>query len=102
MRKDAVKLLEDGTPKKEIKSLLGIGSDEPERTRFQEFIDFFRDVIIILIVVLFIRTYLVSPFQISGSSMAENYHDRAFLIVNKFSYVDTAITKIDENRDSAV
>jgi signal peptidase I len=42
--------------------------------------------IIILIVVMFIRTYLVAPFQISWSSMETSYHDQEFIIVNKFSY----------------
>jgi hypothetical protein len=37
----------------------------PAKSKTQEFIEFFRDLIIILIVVMFIRTYLVAPFQIS-------------------------------------
>lgn len=63
-------------------------TETTEKTRFQEFIDFFRDIIVILIIVLIVRSYLVSPFQISGSSMEEGYHDREFILVNKFSYAD--------------
>ncbi|EKE30001.1 MAG: signal peptidase I [uncultured bacterium (gcode 4)] len=60
----------------------------PEKTKTQEFIEFFRDLIIILVVVLIIRTYLVAPFQISWSSMETSYHDKEFILVNKFSYAN--------------
>lgn len=56
--------------------------------RYQEGIDFIRDVIIIVVSVLIVRTYLVAPFQISGESMEASYHDREFILVNKFSYAD--------------
>lgn len=65
-----------------------IPNEEPSKTPFHEVIDFLRDIIIILVVVIFVRTYIAAPFQISGSSMEENYHDREFILVNKFSYVD--------------
>ena len=90
-KKQVLTLLEEWRKRKEIKELLEIGSPELEvieKPKFQEFIDFFRDVIIILIVVLLVRTYLVSPFQISGSSMEESYHDHEFILVNKFSYAE--------------
>ena len=54
--------------------------------KMQDFIDFFRDLIVILIIVMIIRTYLIAPFQISWSSMEASYHDKEFIIVNKFSY----------------
>ena len=57
--------------------------------KLQEFIDFFRDIIIILVLVfLVIRPYVGAPFQISGSSMEKSYHDGEFILVNKFSYAD--------------
>jgi signal peptidase I len=52
----------------------------------KELIDFVRDVAVILIVVLFVRTYLVSPFQINGSSMETSYHTNEYILVNKLSY----------------
>lgn len=67
-----------------------------EQNKFQEFIKFLRDLIIIILVVLFIRTYLSSPFRISGSSMEENYHDGEYILVNKFSYADFGFTKIGD------
>lgn len=65
-----------------------VPGDEPVKTRLQETIDFFRDIIIIFVVVIFVRTFIVAPFQISGSSMEESYHDGEFILVNKFSYAD--------------
>lgn len=55
-----------------------------------EFISFFRDLVIILIIVLFIRGFLVTPFRINGSSMESNYHDKEYILVNKFSYTNLA------------
>lgn len=62
-------------------------SEQP-KTKLQEAIDFFRDLIIIFVVVIFVRTFIAAPFQISGSSMEESYHDGEFILVNKFSYAD--------------
>ncbi|EKE27574.1 MAG: Signal peptidase I [uncultured bacterium (gcode 4)] len=69
-------------PESEITELI------PEKTKTQEFIEFFRDLIVILIIVMIIRTYLVAPFQIAWSSMETSYHDKEFILVNKFSYAN--------------
>ncbi len=58
----------------------------------REFISFFRDLIIILLVVLFVRWFFVTPFRINGSSMEESYHDKEYIIVDKFSYLDLPVT----------
>ena len=47
--------------------------------------DFLKDVAIIILVVVFVRTFLFVPFQINGSSMNESYYDREFIIVDKLS-----------------
>ena len=60
----------------------------------EEIIDFVKDLIIIIIIVLTIRTFLIEPFQISGQSMYATYYDREFIIVDRFSYLD--IPKIKE------
>lgn len=57
---------------------------------FSEFITFLRDFIIILIIVFFIRTFIITPFQINGQSMEASYHDKEFILVDKFSYLDFA------------
>jgi signal peptidase I len=52
-----------------------------------EVIDFFKDLIIIIIVVIFIRTFIAIPFKISWQSMYSSYYDREFIIVDKISYI---------------
>lgn len=52
----------------------------------EEIKDFFKDVAIIIVIVLIIRTFLFVPFQINGSSMNESYYDKQFIIVDKLSY----------------
>lgn len=53
-----------------------------------EVIDFIKDLVIIVLIVFFVRTFLVEPFQISGESMADSYYDKEFIIVDRFSYLD--------------
>jgi signal peptidase I len=53
--------------------------------------------VVISVVVIFVRTFIVAPFQISGSSMEESYHDGEFILVNKFSYVDTSFERAKED-----
>lgn len=72
----------DGIPQGE-----GYAEEHP-KTKLQETIEFFRDLAIIFVVVIFVRTFIAAPFQISGSSMEESYHDGEFILVNKFSYAD--------------
>jgi signal peptidase I len=53
---------------------------------------FFRDLVIILIIVLIIRMFIVTPFRINGSSMETSYHDKEYILVDKFSYLNFAST----------
>lgn len=63
---------------------------EEVNSSFSEFITFLRDFIIILVIVFFIRTFVITPFQINGQSMEWSYHDKEFILVDKFSYLDFA------------
>ena len=54
----------------------------------REFITFFRDIIIILLCVLFVRAFIVIPFRINGSSMESSYHDKEYILVDKVSYTN--------------
>ncbi len=65
-------------------------------TKLSELITFFRDLVIILVIVLFVRNFIASPFRISGNSMEENYHDKEFILVDKFSYADFKLFKIGD------
>ena len=60
-----------------------------------EVIDFFKDLVIIIIVVLIIRTFLIMPFQINGQSMYSSYYDKEFIIVDRLSYRFTNVNRWD-------
>lgn len=73
-----------------------ITNTQEKDSTFKEIYIFFRDIIIIILIVLFVRRFLILPFQISGQSMSESYTDRQFIIVDRLSYQD--IPKIWELR----
>lgn len=49
--------------------------------------DFLKDLIIIIVIVLLVRTFIGMPFKISGPSMNSSYYDREFIIVDRLSYI---------------
>ncbi|MDD2907990.1 MAG: signal peptidase I [Candidatus Gracilibacteria bacterium] len=55
--------------------------------KHSEILDFFKDLAIIIVVVVVIRTFIAMPFQISGQSMYSSYFDREFIIVDRISYL---------------
>ncbi len=55
---------------------------------FMDFIKFLRDFVILLIIVLLVRSFIVTPFRISGSSMEASYHDGEYILIDKFSYLN--------------
>ncbi len=61
---------------------------EKVNSTFSESIIFFRDFVVILLIVFFIRSFLITPFQINGQSMESSYHNKEFILVDKFSYLD--------------
>lgn len=64
-----------------------------KKTLAWEAIDFIKDLLIIGLVVLFIRSFVVMPFQISWQSMYDSYYDKEFIIVDRFSYLDLPYRK---------
>ncbi|MDF1682896.1 MAG: signal peptidase I [Patescibacteria group bacterium] len=50
-------------------------------------LDFFKDLIFIIVVVVVIRSFIAMPFQISGQSMYSSYYDREFIIVDRLTYI---------------
>lgn len=53
-----------------------------------EALDFLKDMVIIVVVVLVIRTFFAMPFQINGQSMYDSYYDKEFILVDRLSYRD--------------
>ncbi len=63
-------------------------SIEEEKSFSSEVIDFFKDLIIIVVVVKFITVFLVSIFIINGQSMYASYYDKEFILVDRFSALE--------------
>ena len=51
----------------------------------KEVLDFFKDLIVIFVIVFLIRYFLAMPFQINGQSMYSSYYDKEFIIVDRLS-----------------
>lgn len=59
---------------------------DEETTFTGEVLDFLKDLVVIVLIVLFIRTFLAMPFQINWQSMYGSYYDKEFIIVDRLSY----------------
>lgn len=57
------------------------------QSKRNEFINFVKDIIIIVIVVFIIKTFVIIPFMINGQSMADSYYNKEFIIVDRLSYL---------------
>lgn len=61
-----------------------------EKSFWSEVIDFIWEtakvVLISLVIILPIRYYLIQPFFVSGSSMVPNFHDKEYILVDKWTY----------------
>ena len=49
-------------------------------------LDVVFNIVVIVAIVAGIRTFLVSPFQVEGSSMVETLSDKEYIIINKFAF----------------
>ncbi|MCH2188570.1 signal peptidase I [Candidatus Gracilibacteria bacterium] len=58
----------------------------PDSKIKNEIVDFLRDLVIIVAVVLFITNFVGMNFQINGQSMYTSYYDREFIVVDRLSY----------------
>lgn len=51
--------------------------------------------VVILIIVLFIKSYVVSPIRVNGDSMYNTLHDKDIMILNEFIYRFNDIKRFD-------
>lgn len=58
-----------------------------KKWKSSEILDFLKDLVIIVIIVVLIRSFIAMPFQISGLSMYSSYYDKEFIIVDRLSYL---------------
>lgn len=49
-------------------------------------IDIFYNAVVIIILVVLIRSFLISPFRVVGSSMADTLENKEFILIDKLSY----------------
>jgi signal peptidase I len=70
--------------KKESKSK---GHSRPLREVFLFILDILYNAVIIVILVVLIRGFLISPFRVVGSSMADTLINNEFILIDKFSYI---------------
>lgn len=63
-----------------------IGTERPYRGVLHNVFDVLLNVVIIVAIVAVIRTFIVSPYQVEGSSMIPTLEDKQYIIINKFGY----------------
>jgi signal peptidase I len=51
------------------------------------FLDVVFNIVVIVAIVAAIRTFVVSPFQVEGSSMIDTLSDKEYIIINKFAFL---------------
>lgn len=70
---------------------IGKKSTIKNHNKFKEFGFFLLDILynaaIIILLVVLIRSYVISPFRVVGSSMDDTLHDQEFIIIDKLSYI---------------
>jgi signal peptidase I len=49
-------------------------------------LDVVLNIVVIVVIVMGIRTFLVSPFQVEGNSMIDTLVDKEYIVINKFAY----------------
>ena len=57
------------------------------REIFLFIIDILYNATVIIILVVIIRSFIVSPFRVVGSSMLSTLHSNEFILINKFNYL---------------
>lgn len=75
--------------KKNKKKTLQIGSINVKQTLKEIGLfaaDILYNAVIIIILVVLIRSFLISPFRVVGSSMSDTLHSNEFILIDKLSY----------------
>ncbi len=60
-----------------------------QRSLWFHLFDVTLNILIIIAIVAFIRTFIVSPFQIEGNSMVDTLEHKEYIVINKFRYLFT-------------
>lgn len=60
--------------------------------------DFIKEIlpyIIVILIVILVKTYIISPIRVNGSSMYSTLHDKDLMILNKTAYYNQPIKRFD-------
>lgn len=63
-----------------------MSTDNKQRGLWFHLLDVVLNIVIIIAIVVGIRTFLVSPFEVEGSSMTPTLEDQEYIIINKLQY----------------
>lgn len=69
-----------------LDDVFGIGLSNREHSIWFHILDVIFNIAIIVAIVVGIRTFLVSPFQVEGKSMVDTLEHRQYIIINKLAY----------------
>jgi signal peptidase I len=61
-------------------------SNRKQQSLWFHLLDVVFNIVVIVAIVAGIRTFLVSPFKVEGSSMSSTLEDQEYIIINKLSY----------------
>ena len=70
-------------------------SDTKELNKFQVFLKEYVPYIIIIIVVLLIKKFIVSPIRVNGTSMLDTLHDGDIMILDIIGYRRSGVERFD-------
>ena len=68
---------------------------EDKKKNLKGFVREFLPYIIIILIVVIIKSYIVSPIRVNGSSMKNTLHDKDIMILDEISYRFTKIKRFD-------
>jgi signal peptidase I len=60
-------------------------SNKKEKQK-EDLVDFIKTTLIAIVVMLFVRYFIIQPFYVRGSSMEPNFYEKEYLIVDELSY----------------
>lgn len=66
-----------------------------EESKFKKFIKELVPYVLIIIIVLFVKTYIISPIQVNGASMDSTLKNGDIMILNKLQYKRNGVKRFD-------
>lgn len=72
--------------------------NEEKEKKENKVLKFFKELIpyvIIIVIVLFVKTYIISPIQVNGVSMNSTLHNGDIMLLNKLQYKRNGVDRFD-------